>query len=206
MARRGEVLRRHILDKAKELLLELGYERTSMDAVAARAETSKRSLYAHFPTKEVLFLAVVGYIDELFRDRMQTPAAYADEPIEAASLFCARFLQMLQWETAVQTCHLGIEAARQFPDASAQLHAAVFGASTASLASYLEEDLGLDPARSAALADDLLGATVYRFLPGLLLKVSPTHVDLPAPDAVAQQVDVDAIRQTAAALLSAVAD
>src|ERR1700704_2001960 len=33
------------------------FERASMDVVAARAETSKRSLYAHFESKEKLFLA-----------------------------------------------------------------------------------------------------------------------------------------------------
>jgi hypothetical protein len=32
---------------AKDVFLETGYERASMDAVAARAGTSKRSLYAH---------------------------------------------------------------------------------------------------------------------------------------------------------------
>lgn len=53
MARRGEALREHILDTAKLAFLEDGFERTSMDAIAARAETSKRPLYAHFPTKDV---------------------------------------------------------------------------------------------------------------------------------------------------------
>ncbi|WP_409491095.1 TetR/AcrR family transcriptional regulator [Amycolatopsis sp. cmx-11-12] len=53
--RRGEELRRHILVTAKEVLLETGYEQTSMDTVEARAGTSKRSLYAHFENKDALF-------------------------------------------------------------------------------------------------------------------------------------------------------
>jgi len=59
MARRGDKLREHILWIAKDVFLEMGFERASMDVVAARAETSKRSLYAHFESKEKLFLAVI---------------------------------------------------------------------------------------------------------------------------------------------------
>jgi len=57
MARRGDKLREHILWTAKDVFLEMGFERASMDVVASRAETSKRSLYAHFESKEKLFLA-----------------------------------------------------------------------------------------------------------------------------------------------------
>ncbi len=48
MARRGEELREHILWAAKDVFLEMGFERASMDEVAARASTSKRSLYGAF--------------------------------------------------------------------------------------------------------------------------------------------------------------
>ena len=58
--RAGAELRRHILFVAKDVFLEAGYERASMDTVAARAGTSKRSLYAHFESKDKLFLAVAG--------------------------------------------------------------------------------------------------------------------------------------------------
>src|SRR5580698_6907535 len=52
MTRRGDTLREHILWTAKEVFLEMGFERASMDVVANRAQTSKRSLYAHFQSKE----------------------------------------------------------------------------------------------------------------------------------------------------------
>jgi hypothetical protein len=42
MARRGDQLREHILFTAKDVFLEMGYERTPMDAVASRAETFGR--------------------------------------------------------------------------------------------------------------------------------------------------------------------
>jgi TetR/AcrR family transcriptional regulator of autoinduction and epiphytic fitness len=36
-----------------------GYEATSMDRIAARAGTSKRTVYNHFPSKEVLFAEIL---------------------------------------------------------------------------------------------------------------------------------------------------
>src|SRR5437764_9189298 len=96
--RRGEELRRHILFVAKDVFLETGYERASMDTVAARAGTSKRSLYAHFESKDNLFLAVLDLIRELYLGRLKTPDAYAADPAEAVTLFCARFLQLMVWE------------------------------------------------------------------------------------------------------------
>src|SRR3954451_21378811 len=97
MARRGQELREHILHTAKLAFLESGFERTSMDAIATRAETSKRSLYAHFPTKDALFLAVVERIRALFDQRMRTPAEYSEEPLEAIAQYCGRFVQLVRW-------------------------------------------------------------------------------------------------------------
>jgi AcrR family transcriptional regulator len=44
----------------------MGFERASMDLVAERAATSKRSLYAHFKSKDKLFLAIADLVRALF--------------------------------------------------------------------------------------------------------------------------------------------
>src|ERR1700733_14154116 len=106
MARRGEQLRDHILWTAKDVFIEEGFERTSMDVVAARAETSKRSLYAHFPSKDVLFQAVRELVRELSLGRLKTPADYGDDPAEAVVAFCGRFLQLQLWTAALRTFRL----------------------------------------------------------------------------------------------------
>ncbi|CAN5502616.1 hypothetical protein BH10PSE3_BH10PSE3_05020 [soil metagenome] len=56
---RREKNRAKILESAKGLFLEFGFERTSMDEISARAAVSKTTLYAHFSDKTELFLAVV---------------------------------------------------------------------------------------------------------------------------------------------------
>jgi TetR/AcrR family transcriptional regulator, mexJK operon transcriptional repressor len=49
-----------ILAAAKEAFLEHGFAGTSMDLVAQRAQASKTTLYARFPSKEALFKATIS--------------------------------------------------------------------------------------------------------------------------------------------------
>jgi AcrR family transcriptional regulator len=161
MARRGAELRAHILDEAKAAFLESGYERTSMDAVAARAETSKRSLYAHFPTKDVLFLAVVDRSDELFRNRLSSPERYAAEPAEAAARYCGRFVEILSWPPVIRTCRLVITESDRLPAAAAQLYEVFFGTATERLATYLAKQYGLSAEQGDALATSMLSVVAY---------------------------------------------
>src|ERR1700712_1727700 len=48
-----------ILASARELFLTDGFERTSVDAISARARVSKRTVYDYFGDKRTLLLAVV---------------------------------------------------------------------------------------------------------------------------------------------------
>jgi AcrR family transcriptional regulator len=58
---RDPALNEAILRATRELLLEVGYPGLSMEAVAARAQVSKPTLYLRFPTKGALvFEAVLG--------------------------------------------------------------------------------------------------------------------------------------------------
>jgi AcrR family transcriptional regulator len=54
------VRRDSILHNAYHAFIELGYVATTTDLVAARCHISKQTLYRLFPSKEVLFRAVVG--------------------------------------------------------------------------------------------------------------------------------------------------
>lgn len=52
--------RNAILDAAIECFIEQGFERTSMDYIAEKAHASKRTVYNHFASKELLFDAVIA--------------------------------------------------------------------------------------------------------------------------------------------------
>ena len=63
-ARRGrpvnEALGQTIVDAARELFVELGFQATTMDKVAERAKISKLSIYRHFENKEALFSTAIA--------------------------------------------------------------------------------------------------------------------------------------------------
>jgi AcrR family transcriptional regulator len=199
--RRGAELRRHILFAAKDVFLETGYERASMDAVAARAETSKRSLYAHFESKDKLFLAVLDFIRELYLRRLQTPDAYAADPAEAVTLFCGRFLQLMVWEPQLRTGRLSIAEAERLPGSSNAYFDAIFASTYQRLGRYLAEHYGLTGTDSAALAEDLLNHTVLPRLFRTLLNVEEPIKDTPEETALARDVDLTAIRRLVTAAL-----
>lgn len=199
--RRGEELRRHILLVAKDVFLETGFERASMDTVAARAGTSKRSLYAHFESKDKLFLAVMDLVRELYLGRLRTPDAYAEDPAEAVTLFCGRFLQLMVWEPQVRTCRLCIAEAERLPANSNAYFDAIFGSTHERLSVYLAERYAMAPADSAALAEDLLGRTVLPRLLRTLLNVEEVMKDTPEDTALAADVDLDAIRRLVSTVL-----
>lgn len=64
-AERVEAINKAILTVAREHFLALGFENTPIDEIAATAKVSKRTLYARYPTKDALRIAVI--IEELNR-------------------------------------------------------------------------------------------------------------------------------------------
>ncbi|MFK4385638.1 MULTISPECIES: TetR/AcrR family transcriptional regulator [unclassified Bradyrhizobium] len=56
----NEALGQTIVDAARELFLELGFQATTLDQVARRAKISKLSIYRHFENKEALFGAAIA--------------------------------------------------------------------------------------------------------------------------------------------------
>jgi AcrR family transcriptional regulator len=58
---RTEKTQAKILDAAQALFAEQGFERTQLEEVAARAGYTRGAIYAHFPSKEDLFLALMEH-------------------------------------------------------------------------------------------------------------------------------------------------
>jgi TetR/AcrR family transcriptional repressor of mexJK operon len=67
------LLRERILKVATELFLHEGYGSTTIEAVAARAGISKRTLYDRFDDKAALFAAVVHRVIEEIRPPADVP-------------------------------------------------------------------------------------------------------------------------------------
>ncbi|UPK25783.1 TetR/AcrR family transcriptional regulator [Bradyrhizobium sp. 195] len=56
----NQALGQTIVDAARELFVELGFQATTLDKVARRAKISKLSIYRHFENKEALFGAAMA--------------------------------------------------------------------------------------------------------------------------------------------------
>lgn len=59
MRKKTEQKRQTILDAAREIFLDSGFEASSMDDIAARAAVSKATVYSYFSSKDALFMDVL---------------------------------------------------------------------------------------------------------------------------------------------------
>ncbi len=84
-ARLTDRKRAAILEAAVAEFRESGYEATSMDRIAASAGVSKRTVYNHFPSKEVLFTRILEQMWERGADGLDIPYR-TDRPLRAQLL------------------------------------------------------------------------------------------------------------------------
>jgi TetR/AcrR family transcriptional regulator of autoinduction and epiphytic fitness len=69
-----------VISAAVEEFLLAGFEATSMDRIAARADVSKRTVYNHFPSKEALFGEILKHLWDASHTGA-APAFRADLPL-----------------------------------------------------------------------------------------------------------------------------
>lgn len=76
-----EKKRLDILAAAQEEFKEKGFLGASMDSLAKRAEVSKRTVYNHFPSKEILFHNIVKQLCDSFSQAVNIEY-HADKPLD----------------------------------------------------------------------------------------------------------------------------
>lgn len=91
-AERTEATTSALVAAARELFAERGYEATSLDAVAARAEVTKGAVYHHFEGKRRLFEEVfTGEVEQIATAVIEAYRRRKD-PWEAFASACRAFL------------------------------------------------------------------------------------------------------------------
>lgn len=105
-----------IIEAAIEEFRAAGFEATSMDRIAARANVSKRTVYNHFPSKEALFAAILRQLwDE--SEAGHAPAYRADEPLRPQLLdLLMRKLRLLNDEAFLSLARVAIAAGIHSPE------------------------------------------------------------------------------------------
>jgi len=92
----GAQRRQQLLDVGREVFAQRGYEATSIEELAARADVSKPVVYEHFGGKEGLYAVVVDREMQRLLDRFTSALAAGGRPrelLERAALVLLDYIE-----------------------------------------------------------------------------------------------------------------
>jgi AcrR family transcriptional regulator len=115
-------LRQRILEVATELFLAEGYGSTTIEAVAARAGISKRTLYHRFDDKSALFAAVVHDIIEHIRPPAGVPLVEGATLRDVLRRLAAMILRAALAPKALALHRLVMAESARFPELIRAVH------------------------------------------------------------------------------------
>jgi AcrR family transcriptional regulator len=91
---RGKATRERLIEAARVLFGERGYDATSIEAVLDSAGVARGALYHHFATKEALFDAVLDRVVGDIAEAVADAARAAADPVASLRAGCAAWLRM----------------------------------------------------------------------------------------------------------------
>jgi AcrR family transcriptional regulator len=129
--------RRQILDGARRVFFERGFEAASMNDITRAAGVSKGTVYAYFPSKEALFAALVGIEKGEQAERLldldrRNPAI--EQVLETLGV---RLIMKISSPEAVARLRLVVGVAPRFPEIGRAIYEAGPKFATAKLGDYL---------------------------------------------------------------------
>ena len=173
-ARRGrpksEEKRQSISLAAAELFLKEGFDRCSMDSIAAAAGVSKQTVYSHFANKEELFKSCIAGKVQLYDLRVD--ASVHGDLESGLAAFADGFLRLISDPPAVKMWRLMVNGADVHRHVAEMFHETGPEESLTSLARFLEQHSDrLDIDDYDAAARTYLGLTADCFHTRILLGI-----------------------------------
>ena len=157
---KSEEKRAAILSAASDLFLERGLKATSMDAVAARAEVSKQTVYSHFRNKDDLFRRCI-------QNKVASCGLAGDEAVDDPDLRTAlrnrarRFVELVFDPEVVAMFRVVVGEAAAHPRISRLFYESGPAATIANLSAFLERQVELGRLR---IDDPIDAATQFMVL------------------------------------------
>jgi AcrR family transcriptional regulator len=188
--------RRQILDGARKLFLDLGFDAASMGEIARAAGVSKGTLYVYFADKNRLFEAIVeqtaleqGKVSFNFDPARDVPATLRD--------FGQTYMQLICRPTEGSAIRTVMAIAERMPEVGRRYYDEVLEKTISSFAAYLEahvtaKDLEIPDCQLAA-SQFMLMCQASLFLP-FIFQAAPA----PSPDRIKEVVS-SAVRMFLAA-------
>ncbi len=146
-----------ILEAAKEMFIELGFNGVSMDGIAARAGVSKLTVYSHFGDKEALFIEAIRVkCEEMMPDALFVTDS--EGPLREQLLGIGRaFFALISSDAAIATQRMMMT-----PEADDRIRQMFWQAGPQRTEDALADFLGARAARGElAVADPHLGARQF---------------------------------------------
>lgn len=120
----GEVEQR-ILDAAQKVFLDRGLEGASVDEIAEAAHAGKPTIYARFPHKQALFVAVMERMVQRRTDAIAASRVSAGTGAtidQRLKVFAALALRTALVDETVALVRASIAEARRFPELASHVH------------------------------------------------------------------------------------
>ncbi|GCE24467.1 TetR/AcrR family transcriptional regulator [Dictyobacter kobayashii] len=122
---RGQQRVAAILDAAEQLFAEIGYQATSTNAIAIRANTSIGSLYQFFPHKKAILQAVVARYHQQYRDLIETILTddFFFQPLSSSfDRFFSALITLHATHGGVRAFFIGANNSSEFATEAQQVH------------------------------------------------------------------------------------
>ncbi|NJC09900.1 TetR/AcrR family transcriptional regulator [Polymorphobacter fuscus] len=179
-----------ILDVARQVFLESGYEGASMSQIAVRLGGSKGTLYSYFDSKEALFEALIA--DTCARTREAVFDTPADLPLrESLRSIAVGYIRLIMSDYTVRMFQIIAAESQRWPALGARLYEAGPAAAAARLGTHLDQragDAGLSIPDSLAAAQTFLtlcrGALHLQRVLGIAAEPDDAAIDSHADKAV----------------------
>jgi AcrR family transcriptional regulator len=182
--------RDRILQVAREVFFEEGFNAATMSTIAARLGGSKATLYAYFKNKEDLFDAIIHDQCQVIERMLMLDEEGADIRTTLTDLG-REMVTAMSADQAVRTMQLIIEESRRNPELARRFDAAGPQVGTERLAAYLAkahargEICAPDPVHAAGVLAILLkGELFFRRLLGLEPEPTAEHIEREVQSAI----------------------
>lgn len=113
--------REAILDAARELFLDHGYDQTSLELIASQAGVGKPTIYSHFGSKEVLFDAIIKLRQKSVLSQLTTLEHPTLDPAEDLHRFMMKFYEVVLTPESQRWVRLVIGESNRHPELAQKL-------------------------------------------------------------------------------------
>ena len=111
-----------LVEAAAQVFLDRGFDGATMDAIARAAGVTRRTLYAHYPTKEAVFSAAVRHALSHQQEPPAEPSVSGEDLAEALTIIAREAVARAVDPDTVRLQRMAMAESGRFPEFSQSAH------------------------------------------------------------------------------------